>query len=270
MIFLEASGLKKRLAVVQRSLGASAPSAMARGEKGETEMDQPVCSRRGACWRRLAAAVFGLLPLGVLGGCVETAAMSGAEPPDAHAKSAANAAAVDPRGVRVALASLSGVPQPLEDRMKDAFAAQAGERNITLADPAKAAYLIRGYVTTYPVAAGTTVAAVYDVFDANKKRAQRLKDDVVVKSEGADPWSGFNAAAMDDLAARSADDLAAFLITTPEALAAAEPQSGAPARRVAADAPPGAPGDKRASAQQRASAQAPATLASGLSVAALR
>jgi hypothetical protein len=197
--------------------------------------------------------------------------LSGAETPEAHAKSATNAAAVDPRGVRVALASLSGVPQPLEDRMKDAFTAQASERNITLADPAKAAYLIRGYVTTYPVATGTAVAAVYDVFDAKKNRAQRLEDDVVVKSDGADPWSGFNTAAMDDLAARSADALAAFLITTPEALAAPEPGAGSepgatPASRIA-----GRQTAARAGAAPSGSAQGAvvAAGASGLSVAAL-
>ena len=134
--------------------------------------------------------------------------------------------------------------------MKDAFAAQAGERNIALAEPAKAAYLIRGYVTTYPAATGTTVAAVYDVFDANKKRAQRLEDDIIVKSDGADPWSGFNAAAMDSLAARSADDLAAFLTTTPEALAVAA---------LGSQLAPGAPPGNRAPTRQTAARPAPSS-----------
>jgi hypothetical protein len=189
-------------------------------------MDRPHAFLFGAAFPRLAIAAFGLLLTGVLGGCVETAALSGAETPAPQARSAQNATARSPHGVRVALASLSGVPEPLENRLKDAFVAKASERDITLADPAKAAYLIRGYVTTYPAAAGTTVAAVYYVFDATKKRAQRLEDDIVVKSGGADPWAGFDAAAMQDLAARSADDLAAFLVTTPEALAAAEPEAG--------------------------------------------
>ncbi len=235
-------------------------------------MDQPVCFRRSASWPRLSFAAFGLLSLGAVGGCVETAALSGAEPPEAHAQLAANAAVADPHGVRVALASLSGAPQPLEDRMKDAFAAQANQRNINLAEPAKAAYLIRGYVTTYPAANGTTIAAVYDIFDAKKNRAQRLEDDVLVKSAGSDPWSGFDAAAMDDLAARSAADLAAFLITTPEALAAAEPAAGSdpgamPASRIA-----GYRTAARAGAAPSRSALAPvvAADAGGLSVTAFR
>ncbi len=235
-------------------------------------MDQSVCFRRRACWPRLVFAAFGLLSLGVVGGCVETAAVSGAETPEAGARSATNAAAIDPRGVRVALASLSGVPQPLEARMKDAFTAQASERNITLADPAKAAYLIRGYVTTYPVATGTAVAAVYDIFDAKKNRAQRLEDDVVVKSGGADPWSGFDTAAVDALAARSADALAAFLVTTPEALAAPEPGSGSDTGRAPASRIAGRQTAARAGAAPSGSPQGPVVAdgASSLSVAALR
>ena len=119
-------------------------------------MDRTRSSLFGAVLSRAAIAAFGLALTGALGGCVETAALSGAETPAPQARLAANAA-----GVRVALASLSGVPEPLENRLKDAFVAKASERNITVADPAKAAYLIRGYVTTYPAAAGTTVAAVY-------------------------------------------------------------------------------------------------------------
>ena len=198
-------------------------------------MDRPQSSLFGAVLPRVAIAAFGLVLTGALGGCVETAALSGAETPAPQARLAGNAA-----GVRVALASLSGVPEPLENRLKDAFVAKASERNITVADPARAAYLIRGYVTTYPAAAGTTVAAVYDVFDARKNRAQRLEDDIVVKGVGADPWAGFDALAMEDLAARSADDLAAFLVTTPEALAAAEPEAGSDPLRARSAAHAGA------------------------------
>jgi hypothetical protein len=104
-------------------------------------MDQPVSSRRRASASPIAFALFGLLCAGVLGGCVETGALSGAETPEPHARLATRAAGVNPNGVRVALASLSGVPEPLENQMKDAFAARASERNIALADPAKAAYI---------------------------------------------------------------------------------------------------------------------------------
>ncbi len=103
--------------------------------------------------------------------------------------------------------------------MRDAFAVEAAQKDISLADPKKAAYLIRGYVTTYAADKGTAVAVVYDVFDAKKKRAQRLEDSVIVARAGADPWPGFDGAAMSALAAKSVDDLAAFLATTPEAVA---------------------------------------------------
>jgi hypothetical protein len=223
-------------------------------------MVNPVSLRQGASRPLFALAAFALPCSALLGGCVETVALRGAEAPQAQVRPAANAAAVNPRGATVALASLTGVPQPLEDRMKDAFSARAGERNIALGDPAKAAYLIRAYVTAYPASTGTAVAVVYDVFDSKKKRAQRLEDGVVIGAGDADPWSRFSAAAMDDLAARSADDLAAFLMTTPEA--AKEPAPGSdpgatPASRPLAHRPP-------------AKREVAAASGSGLSVAALR
>ncbi len=107
--------------------------------------------------------------------------------------------------------------------MMDAFTKEAAARDITLAEANKANYLVRGYVTAYPTETGTEVSLVYDIFDAKKNRAQRLEDSFVVKSAAAaDPWSSVDPAAISNLAAKSADDLAAFLATTPEALAEAQ------------------------------------------------
>ncbi len=173
-------------------------------------------------------ASFGAIVAISLGGCVESTSPTAEAPSTNRPEARATG-----RGVSVSLASLSGAPQPVEDRIRDAFAAQASERDIVLADPKKAAYLIRGYLTTYPAEKGTAVAVVYDVFDAQKRRAQRLEDGVVLKDAG-DPWSNIDDAALGALAAKSANDLAAFLATTPEALAALEPaQASVPEKRLA-------------------------------------
>ncbi len=167
----------------------------------------------------MTVALSLLLPA-VLGGCVELA------PPDIATSYAGSSTpgsglrpSASPRGASVALASLTGVPEAVENRMRDAFAAQAAQKNITVADSQKAAYLLRGYVTSYPVEKGVAVAVVYDVFDAKKKRARRLENGVIVQSAEAAPWPGFDDAAISGLAAKSADDLAAFLAMTPEAAA---------------------------------------------------
>ena len=47
--------------------------------------------------------------------------------------------------------------------------------------PAKARYLVRGYLTASPIEGGAEVDVVWDVFTPDKKRAQRLSDAIAVK-----------------------------------------------------------------------------------------
>ncbi len=178
------------------------------------------------------AGAFCVLTLAALAsGCVDSSMSPQAE----TLQTAAGRVALDGvSGASVALASLSGVPQPVEDRLTEAFTKEAAARDVTLVDAKKADYLIRGYVTAYQTETGTAVSLVYDVFDAKKKRAQRLEEGVVIKTAAAaDPWSSVDAAAISNLAAKSADELAAFLATTPEALAKSQSASA-----TAANEPP--------------------------------
>ena len=64
---------------------------------------------------------------------------------------------------------------------------------------------------------GATVDFVWDVFTPDKQRAQRLSDSIVVRGSGDDPWAMVSEAALDSIAAKCADDLAAYLSNTPEA-----------------------------------------------------
>ena len=129
---------------------------------------------------------------------------------------------VSPGGAALALASLEGPPPALSARFVQALVAAAGPREIVLAEAARARYLARGYLTTYPVEGGIAFEYVWDVFENGKARAQRLNDAVVVKgSGGAEAWSLATDQVLASLAAKSADELAAFLSNTPEAAAAA-------------------------------------------------
>ncbi len=68
---------------------------------------------------------------------------------------------------------------------------------------------------------GAAVEYVWDVFDKHKQRMQRVNDVLEVKGEGADSWLIVGDDALTSVAAKSADDLAAYLSNTPEAVAAA-------------------------------------------------
>ena len=52
------------------------------------------------------------------------------------------------------------------------------------------------------------VAYVWDVFDRHKDRAQRVSDSLQVTGDNSDPWRIVGEAALDSVAAKSADDFA--------------------------------------------------------------
>ena len=175
--------------------------------------------------------------LGV-GGCVETGSdLKASRGPALAHSSLARRADVSPAGASVALTSLEGPPQAVGARFAQAFVAEAGGRDIQLTEAKDARYLIRGYLTAYPAEGGTALAYVWDIYDAGKQRAQRLTDGLIVKGVSADPWALVDDKALASIAAKSADDLAAFLTNTPEAIAASK--TARPA--VASAAVPGAP-----------------------------
>ena len=190
--------------------------------------------RLSACTGRLGAAFS-------LGGCIETGSdLKAANPGPALAHSTgARRANVSPGGASVALTSLEGPPQAVGARFAQAFVAEAGAREIQLTEAKTARYLVRGYLTAYPAQGGTALAYVWDIYDAGKQRAQRLTDGLIVKGAAADPWSLIDDKALVSIAAKSADDLAAFLTNTPEAIAAAK--SARPALAAAAPAGPAKP-----------------------------
>ena len=86
-----------------------------------------------------------------------------------------------------------------------------------MAAPAKARYLVRGYLTASPIEGGAEIDVVWDVFTSNKQRAQRLSDAIAIKGSGDDAWAMIDDAALNSVAAKCADDLAAYLSNTPEA-----------------------------------------------------
>ncbi len=69
---------------------------------------------------------------------------------------------------------------------------------------------MRGYLSASLDEDGAAIEYVWDVFDPDKRRAQRLNDVIAVKGSGDDPWALAGQAALDSVAAKSADDLAAY------------------------------------------------------------
>ena len=180
------------------------------------------CVLRGAC---------AALGLSLLAGCVDTA---GQFRSTGASIALARATIASPRGASVAMASLDGAPAPVNAHFSSLFAAAAAVRDMPLAEAAGADYLVRGYLSAYPVEDGTAIGYVWDVFDTHKHRTRRVADAIIVKSADPDAWRLASDRVLESLAAKSADDLALFLAETPEALAFAK--AGAPGPNVPAPA----------------------------------
>jgi hypothetical protein len=127
----------------------------------------------------------------------------------------------------VAIVSIEGAPAAILANFSPILEREARARDIQVVDAASARYLARGYLSAAPTEDGASIEYVWDVFTADKRRAQRLSAEIDVKGSGADPWALAGEAALKGVAAESADDLAAFLSDTPEAAAPA-PAAGTP------------------------------------------
>ncbi len=166
-------------------------------------------------WRFGVILAAGVATLLALGACVE----DGAD----IAPSAVTHVQIERReGVSlapatVAVVSVDGAPDNLKDDFANDLRREATAREITIVDPKKAKYLVRGYLSATLNKDGAALEYVWDVFGPDRRRAQRLNDVVEVKGTGDDPWAMIGEAALSSAAAKSADDLAAFLSTTPEA-----------------------------------------------------
>jgi hypothetical protein len=184
---------------------------------------------------RAALAGLGLLaaPL-ALGGCVDTTA-DVAPSVDAHHE-LVRREGVSIARASVAIVSIDGAPASVAAAFREDLAREAHAREIAIAEPSKARYLVRGYLSAELTTDGAEIEYVWDVFTADKRRAQRLNDVIAVQGTGDDPWTVAGPAALASVAAKSADDLAAYLSNTPEAVAVAAPSS-AVAHREAAAAP---------------------------------
>jgi hypothetical protein len=165
-----------------------------------------------------------------LGGCVEVAADL-APSVDAH-RQFVRRDGVSLEQASVAIVSVDGAPDAIAASFSQTLAREAQARDIVVVDEAKARYLVRGYLSADLTEDGASIEYVWDVFTADKRRAQRLNDVIAVKGTGDDPWALAGEAALKSVAAKSADDLAAYLSNTPEAVAVAagapEPAAAAP------------------------------------------
>ena len=165
--------------------------------------------------KAFASVVLGLMAAVALSGCVDSAGdiATGVEGSQQFARRPDASMA----GATMAIMSVQGAPSDLTARFDHSLDEAAAQRQIAIAPPTSARYLVRGYLSAAPAQDGATIDFVWDVFTRDKRRVQRLSDSIAVRGSGDDTWAIVSDAALDSIAAKCADDLAAYLSNTPEA-----------------------------------------------------
>lgn len=119
-----------------------------------------------------------------------------------------------PAGKPIAFESIEGAPPEVRTALAGELVSAASARRVELVgNGAAARYRLRGYLTAEPSAdGGTTLAFVWDVFDAQARRAQRVTGSAPITAASKKyPWDGLDKEALARLAARSMDEIASFL-----------------------------------------------------------
>jgi hypothetical protein len=135
-------------------------------------------------------------------------------------------------GMPVALVSLNGAPESVTSRVSSAIARQAQRRDILIVGiDGQPRYQVRGYLSAHPSAdGGSEFAWAFDLFDAQRRRAQRVRGTLPMRGAGGDLWASMTDADIQRMAVLALDEIAVFLADAP-APVAANPTAAGAARR---------------------------------------
>jgi hypothetical protein len=145
------------------------------------------------------------------------------------------------RGSTIAFESIDGPPVGVFQKLVLDLSEEAQARQVTVVSrESTPAYRIRGFLAVHVVQGRPQVAWVWDVYDAEKRRALRISGEEPGTRKGADAWGAADDQMLRRIARVSVERLVAFL-ASPGTPQLPEPSSP-PARPAVAAAEPTAPG----------------------------
>jgi hypothetical protein len=186
-------------------------------------------------YSRAAVAVALLVVACALGGCAGGGAAS-----NAFAMAGGGGGG---SGATVAFESIDGPPPQVFDRMVGMLDSESKLRNLSIVSrEGQAAYRVRSYLAAQVSRGRTSIAWVWDVYDANQQRALRLSGEEPAGKAGRDAWSAADDLVLRRIAQAGFSGLAAMVNGTAPAdeppTAAPAPDRGGPAVANAEQASP--------------------------------
>jgi hypothetical protein len=150
---------------------------------------------------------------------------------------------VGARGPTIAFESIDGPPVGVFEKLVVGLSEEAQARQVLVVSrESAAAYRIRGFLAVHVVHGRPQVAWVWDVYDAEKRRALRISGEEPGTRKGGDAWAAADDQMLRRIARQSVERLVAFLATpnTPPAEPAPPPARPAVAAAEDAGLPPDA------------------------------
>lgn len=132
-------------------------------------------------------------------------------------------------GATIAFESIDGPPPQVFNKLVASLNNEAGAQRIAVVSRnTPATYRVRGYVSAAVDRNKTTFGWVWDVYDADKRRALRISGEEAGSAAGRrDAWTSADDAVLRRMAHSGMEKIAAFL-SSPEPLPAAAPEMPLP------------------------------------------
>ena len=153
------------------------------------------------------------------------------------------ATSATPRGPTVAFESIDGPPESVFHRLVQTLSDEAEARQMAVVSRTGAAqYRVRSYIAAQSQGKTSTISWVWDVYDADHRRAIRITGEEPAGSSGTGTWAIADEAVLRRLANSGMNHLAAFLAAPgPQSQPPAPAEQVRPATTVAAAADDFAP-----------------------------
>jgi hypothetical protein len=137
----------------------------------------------------------------------------------------------------VAFQPVIGAPAKVSTKLNELLVASAGQKNIPVVPPKDAEYTVRGYLVAAADPKGTKLSYIWDVSDKANKRKRIQGEELIEGKKGGDPWTVVDDAAMQRVAAKAIEDIAAYLPKGGDGPAVASSTGGAAPAAASAYAP---------------------------------
>lgn len=183
--------------------------------------------------RRVALAVFLLLPALTLAGCgtANNVLGSGNGAPAVAAAPATQPVAAKPAipsRAKVAIAPIIGAPDKVAQDLAAHLSTSVKKQQVAISSSRGETvdYTLRGYVVAARDRAGTKVSYIWDVTNQAGKRVKRITGEEVIRGgTGKDPWSAVSPAVMQKIANRTATTFGRWLPAKPLVASNGQPPS---------------------------------------------